>query len=116
MNKRQIIIDLFSSSPEAWTQKQLETLKQKTGENIIRLDLRRAYNVKNSVLYKSILSALNEAIQTAYKADFDGRLYILLSDILPALEALEEQRKHIESLTGGPAAYQARADHNSPET
>ena len=102
MNKRQIIIDLFSISPETWTQKQLETLKQKTGENISREALRRAYNVNKSVLYKHISEAITEAITEANKADFDGRLYLLLSDILPALEALEEQRKHIEALTEGP--------------
>ena len=102
MDKRQIIIDLFSSSPEAWTQKQLETLKQKTGINVSRDALRRAYNVNKNILYRHISEAITEAITEANKADFDGRLYLLLSDIIPALEALEEQRKHIEALTGGP--------------
>ena len=99
MDKRQIIIELFSGSPETWTAEQLETIESKTGENISRDALRRAYNVHKSRLYRKVSESLNEAIQDARGADFNSRLYLLCTEIIPALETLEALRQIINQET-----------------
>lgn len=99
MNKKDLIVNVFSGSPETWTAEQIEKINRQTGESISRDMLRRAYNVNKNNLYRHIANALNESLQEANTTDFESRLYILLTEILPAFEMLSDLRQRIEKAT-----------------